>query len=282
MTKHDIHAVRFQHPAGEGALAQVVRLSELRARQIPDFYRPQRRDFHVIHVVTEGAGRHHLEFEPVDLGRGSLLYVAKGQVDWYDEASDHDAFLLIFRPEAIQRAHLAPSLVSSPLRPNGPEFQRLVELVTLIDQFQRLPHLRSATLHLLEGFVDALGVLRSQATSALHPASRNEHCERFETLIENHCHEERSVTWYAERANVSAKTLTRASESVFGCSAKQHIDESVVLRAKRLLVHTSATVDEVAHRMGFSEPTNFVKFFRRLESCTPNAFRERFDVQDLV
>lgn len=54
------------------------------------------------------------------------------------------------------------------------------------------------------------------------------------------------------------------------------MDRKLTLAAKRLLLHTQDTVEQIAEALGFSESTNFVKFFHRLEDCTPRAFRDRF------
>lgn len=39
-------------------------------------------------------------------------------------------------------------------------------------------------------------------------------------------------------------------------------------------MHSLAAVAEIAHQLGFSESTNFVKFFRRQLGVTPTAFRQ--------
>jgi AraC-like DNA-binding protein len=48
------------------------------------------------------------------------------------------------------------------------------------------------------------------------------------------------------------------------------------LEAKRLLVHTSLPVSVIANRLGFDEPTNFVKFFRREVQKSPGEFRGEY------
>ena len=276
MAKRDIQDIRFEHPDGADALVEVVQLDALRRRRADALYAPQRRDFHVVHVVTSGRGCHHFEFGLVHLRKGDVFHIRAGQVDWYDRDSRHNALLLVFLPEAVPASSLSRLRIANPLRPSGPDFDRLEKLARLIDSFQRVVLLKSAAVHMLKGFVDALCALGADAASARHPAHRIGLCERFEELLGDHGHEQRSVAWYAERLRVSAKTLGRASESVFGCSAKQYIDRSVTLQAKRLFVHTNASVEEVAAQLGFSEPTNFVKFFRRIEACTPRTFRDRF------
>nr|WP_296377757.1 MULTISPECIES: helix-turn-helix domain-containing protein [unclassified Pseudonocardia] len=46
------------------------------------------------------------------------------------------------------------------------------------------------------------------------------------------------------------------------------------MEAKRLLAHTDLPVAAVGRRLGFTEPTNFGKFFARLTGQTPGAFRD--------
>ena len=59
-------------------------------------------------------------------------------------------------------------------------------------------------------------------------------------------------------------------------SAKELIDERVVLEAKRMLVHTSNSIKEIGFDLGFDEPTNFIKYFRKHEEKTPIEFRKSF------
>lgn len=51
------------------------------------------------------------------------------------------------------------------------------------------------------------------------------------------------------------------------------IDSRVALEARRLLGHTDLPIGAIARRLGFSEVTNFGKFFTRRVNMTPGAFR---------
>lgn len=55
----------------------------------------------------------------------------------------------------------------------------------------------------------------------------------------------------------------------------------IALEAKRLLVHTSLTVALIADELGFDDPSNFVKFFRREVGCAPIEVRARYQPADL-
>lgn len=73
----------------------------------------------------------------------------------------------------------------------------------------------------------------------------------------------------------SAKTLTRAAREVAGVQAKTFITRRITLEAKRLLAHGASSIALIGERLGFEDPTNFVKFFKREAGCTPGEFRRR-------
>ena len=83
------------------------------------------------------------------------------------------------------------------------------------------------------------------------------------------------VADYASHLGYTEKSLARAVTASMGITAKTFIAARIVLEAKRLLVHTDLAVSTIGDRLGFDEPTNFSKFFKREEACTPAEFRRR-------
>ena len=67
--------------------------------------------------------------------------------------------------------------------------------------------------------------------------------------------------------------MNRLARQNTGLSAKQLIDERVVLEAKRQLSHADASVAEVAELLGFDDASNFSSYFRRHTGTTPATFR---------
>ncbi len=78
---------------------------------------------------------------------------------------------------------------------------------------------------------------------------------------------------YARQLGCSQKSLGRATLAVTDMSAKAFLTQRIVLEARRLLVHSTAAVATIGDQLGFDEPTNFVKFFRRETGVTPDACR---------
>jgi len=76
--------------------------------------------------------------------------------------------------------------------------------------------------------------------------------------------------------SVSERKLNKSTQFVLGKSPKEIIDERVILEAKRLLAHTANSIKEVGFELGFDEPTNFIKFFKKHVEKTPIEFRSGF------
>ncbi len=98
----------------------------------------------------------------------------------------------------------------------------------------------------------------------------------FNNLLEIHFKKEKGISFYADKLFVSAKVLTNTTQLMLGKTPKQLIDERVLLEAKRLLVHSNNSVKTIGFNLGFDEPTNFNKFFKKHSGQTPAAFREDF------
>lgn len=98
----------------------------------------------------------------------------------------------------------------------------------------------------------------------------------FKDLLENQFRKQKLVSNYARQISVTEKRLNQATTKVLDKSPKQMIDERIMLEAKRLLAHTNESVKKIGFELGFDEPTNFIKFFRKHLHSTPVEFRESF------
>lgn len=98
----------------------------------------------------------------------------------------------------------------------------------------------------------------------------------FKDVLETHYRELKQVGSYAKMIGVTEKRLNQATQKTLDRSPKQMIDERVMLEAKRLLAHTNESIKEIGFDLGFDEPTNFVKYFRKHGNSTPVEFRKQF------
>jgi len=105
----------------------------------------------------------------------------------------------------------------------------------------------------------------------------DENFERFNELIDKHFTEERSVKFYADALNIHPHHLNFLSKKLTGLSAKETINNRIILEAKYLLSSSTLTVKEIAYKLGFENPEYFYVFFRKEGHMTPTKYREEFN-----
>src|SRR3954471_13885494 len=78
----------------------------------------------------------------------------------------------------------------------------------------------------------------------------------------------------ARRVASSRRQLQRSYAEIGGTTFREHLTSIRMERAAELLHARGMTVREVAHRVGYRQPAQFAKAFRRHHGLAPSAFRE--------
>lgn len=97
----------------------------------------------------------------------------------------------------------------------------------------------------------------------------------FRRLLAEHIATSRQPSYYASLLNISTVYMNEVVKGVTGMSATLYIKNEVVLRAKRLLVHTDLAVKEISNRLGIDDYAYFSRLFTQATGISPTLFRER-------
>lgn len=241
------------------------------------FRRPRRPDFHHLLLCTAGKGTHEIDFEQIAIRPRGVIHVRPGQVHAFGWNASLEGVVVMFAAQVLSAEEAALARAFPPCcRLSVGEAARLVasfeELLAEYGRHDGTPLSRRVLQHLL-----AAAVLRVAAGYGEKPvASAPSHIEihrLFEAELERGYLRTRKVEAYARRLGYTPRTLARVTAEVRGVSPKAMIDARVVLEAKRLLVLTVWTIGRIALHLGFSEPTNFTKFFRQRTGMGPEGFR---------
>ena len=98
--------------------------------------------------------------------------------------------------------------------------------------------------------------------------------ESFYKLVQLHHKEHRSVSFYADKLCLTPKYFSTLIKEATGKTARDWIDESVILSAKALLKSTDMTIQEISIQLSFPNQSFFGKYFRRCVGMTPMEYRK--------
>ena len=116
-------------------------------------------------------------------------------------------------------------------------------------------------------------VAQTSSTATASPARLL--ATRFKGLVNDHAAEGWSVQDYARALGVSLDQLNRGCRAAMGRTPLQIVHDRLLAEAKRGLIYTSMSVQEVGFSLGFTDPAYFTRFFVRREGCSPSQFRAR-------
>lgn len=94
-------------------------------------------------------------------------------------------------------------------------------------------------------------------------------------LIEARCLGPLTLREIAQTVRRSPAHVTTAVRAATGRTVVQWIIEGRLAEARRRLLDTDELVDVIAERVGYADPSHFVRMFRRRHGATPAAWREQ-------
>lgn len=92
-------------------------------------------------------------------------------------------------------------------------------------------------------------------------------------IVKREYHRDLALDEIAQRVASSRRQLQRAFAEVGHTTFRRHLAETRMRHAAELLSDRSLTVREIAGRVGYRQPAQFAKAFRRYMGTAPSAYR---------
>lgn len=255
--------------------------------------KPHIHSYYQVIWFKQGNGKHFIDFEAHDVTDNTILFVAKNQVHYFDDNTNYKGILLHFNETFIVQKDnetdffLKCNLFNNPYlqplcalkKPTAIIFEEYIAQIkrefSNPDEFGKEELLKSylkAFLIQIQRVKQACEQTEEQTTTVFD--DKKVQLIKFINLIDENYTKGLSVSEYAKLLFISSRTLSDLTNQQLNKTPSQMIQERIVLEAQRLLLYSELNVNQIGYRLGFDDPSYFVKYFKKHTNLSPLGFRK--------
>jgi AraC-like DNA-binding protein len=245
-----------------------------------------RHAFYTVMWLMAGVGTHYIDFKGYPVQPNAIYCMAPRQVHLWDLEEPIVGQAVIFTEDAlwvhagnaffVEKLTLFNVIDQQPsLYLSSAQAAKLQPLLDLLwhEQKTREFGYAATSQSLLQAFLIYLQRYANVAHPERSGIAIDQLSDRFRQLLEHHFLTDQTVQAYADLLGVTANHLSQRVKAATGLPAGALIRQRLLLEAKRLLVHTNQSVQQIAEFLSFPDPSYFGRFFKRESGQSPIAFR---------
>jgi AraC-like DNA-binding protein len=118
-------------------------------------------------------------------------------------------------------------------------------------------------------------LIKLDITQPQLPTVKIDIIRRFNVLVEEYFKEKHQVSDYAAMLNKSPKTLSNLFKMYSDKTALTFINDRIITEARRLLLFSDKTSEQITYILGYNDPGHFSKFFKKQVGVSPTEFRKK-------
>ncbi|UOU97826.1 AraC family transcriptional regulator [Chryseobacterium daecheongense] len=241
-----------------------------------------RHDYHFFILQEKGTSYFEIDFEKHQIKKPSIIYIAPNQVHRALKAEGIEFCLLAINNENLHPEYLELLQEISPAKPlplDSEHFSLISQTFLLcINLFED----RESKLY-LSSLKDSCNTLISLFLSQyLEKSKQADALSRFDLItkafklaLENNFIKAKRPADYAQKLNISVPYLNECVKNITGFPVSYHIQQRVILEAKRLLYHSNKSVKEIAAELGYEDYAYFSRLFNKTTGMTALTFRNK-------
>jgi AraC family transcriptional activator of pobA len=241
-----------------------------------------RHNYHFFLLLEKGNLDLEIDFERYSLKKNSIVYIHPDQVHKIIKRKQSDFYMLAIDNESLHSEYLKMLEQIVPARPlvlGADSFLLLVRSVVLVQDFLKCKQESLYRLLLQESTNTAVTFILSQYMQSRGKAESSSRFEvvtkAFKAALEQHFLSSKRPSDYAQLLNISTPYLNECVRKVTGFPVSHHIQQRLILEAKRLLVHTQLSVKEIASTLGYEDYAYFSRLFAQKTGTTALTFRNK-------
>ena len=245
----------------------------------------------ILTLILSGTARAMYDKRVITHHKNDLAIILPGHIMHPMDCTDDFAYVMLFiSPKMLQDlrfqtfSHDHEKFNYAPVCSLTDE--QASHLLAIVDQLvfivnhtdKELPHRYQTLLAQLAVGYEFLNYYRRDQDRQWAENRQAEIFNRFCDLVVKHYRESREVKYYADLLNLTPKYLSKVVyNATSGLSPVKWIEQYVTAQAKHLIEASSTrTLQETAYMLGFTEPTSFYRYFKRVVGMTAKQYRDSF------
>lgn len=249
---------------------------------------PHRHNYYTVLWVKQATGTHLIDYKEYPLVGCRVFFVSPGQVHQVMATSRPSGAAILFTNDFLAKNHICSDFIDNlGLFSDMPDTPPITTHAGADANLQLITSQMEAVFGSDQRFkADAIGALLKlfliecnklvdsivrENTQALH-AGRTILSD-FKRLVEEKLQQWHKVSDYAAHLSISPDYLNNVIKSNIGTTAKDYIQNRIVIEAKRMGVVTEMSSKEIAYSLGFDDPAHFSKFFKNATGTVFSDFR---------
>ncbi|WP_044086764.1 AraC family transcriptional regulator [Lewinella cohaerens] len=245
-------------------------------------------DYYTVIWIQEGSGEHLIDFNRYPLAVNDVFFVSPRQVHRLLPSEKPYGWVITFSRDFLAHNHINEDFITEmnlfghfeerpPLQLPVEVAKRAQVLLSYLSEVYKsdAPYrMASMSAYLKLFLIDCHAQCQLPAPLPGSDQGGSTILREFKKLITEHFYEQHQVQEYAQRLHISAKYLNQVVKSLLGKTAKELIQEKIILNAKRSLRFTDHSIKEIAYELGFQDPLYFSSFFKKCTGESPSRFRK--------
>ncbi len=266
----------------------IKRMEDIEDKREAATEKAHRHEYFVILWVEEGKGTHFIDFAEYPLENQSVFFISPAQIHLVQPEKTPLGTAILFKPEFLHLVGLTESfLIESGLFHDfdhapiqlSPNHQQL--LAPVCQQLFSIHHQAGPLQQeLLAAYLKVflLHSIQIRTTQLPEANSHSRHqtiiCD-FRKLLDHNYQEKHKVSDYADAMHLTPNHLNEVIKKNTGKTAKEHIQNRLIMEAQRNALHTDCTLQEITYHLGFKDPAHFSKFFKKHNGMTFQEYRNQ-------
>lgn len=258
---------------------------------------PHRHEFYTILLLRNACGKHFVDYVEYPMKPGIIFLLSPGQVHQVISNIKPKGDIIMFNDEFLERNYIDKDFIynlglfscSNSVPPIEIPLEKMDQFSAYGNEINLAfnsndPYKFDIIASYLKLFLINCRsfAVSSQEENPQALESGKQLVRKFKLLLEDNFEKWHRVSTYANTMNITPDYLNNVVKSNIGKTAKELINDRVILEAKRIGLHTQLSNKEIAYQLGFEDPSHFSKFYKNIEGISFAAFRKTLSIQPII